>query len=118
MRDLMLDSSGDIVVEENDLALVDGAEQVAQRLRTRLRLIQGEWFLDTEAGLPWFTDILGKNLDFDRTEAVLRREILSTPGVLEIASFSLDYDPQARTLELRFRAVTESGIAEFEGGLP
>jgi hypothetical protein len=124
MRDLKLKdttdaTAGDLMTgEDGDLVLVEGVEQVMQRVRTRLRMIQGEWFLDTEAGLPWFTEVLGKNLDFDRTEAMLRHEILSTPGVLEITRFSMDYDRAKRELHLRFLFTTEDGVAEFEGGIP
>lgn len=118
MRDLMLDVVGDLEIVGGDLPLVDGADQTAQRLRTRLRLIQGEWFLDTEAGLPWFTDILGKNMDMNRTEALLRREILAVPGVLEISAFVLEFDPRSRALSLAFTARTTEGSASFEGSVP
>jgi hypothetical protein len=34
-------------------------EAVGQAVKTRLSLIQGEWFLDTNAGTPYNSQILG-----------------------------------------------------------
>ncbi len=118
MRDLQLDSSGDLLVSEFDLAFVAGADQAAQRIGIALRLFQGEWFLDLDAGLPWFDQLLGKNLDLRQTESVLRREILNTPDVNAITAFSLDYDPRARTLTVAFTADTIFGAAAFKGNVP
>ena len=118
MFDLQLDSGGDIAVTTFDLSLTGSADQVAQRLRTRLRLFLGEWFLDLDAGVPWFDEILGKHLDLRRTEAILRHEILSTPEVLDIIDFSVEYDPKARALTVSFKVNTAFGTASFQGSVP
>lgn len=67
--------------------LVDSPEAVAQAVLTRLRLVQGEWFVDTTAGTPYSTEILGKTTQRQRDFAI-RSQILGTEGVKEIVSYS------------------------------
>src|SRR5208283_5330097 len=38
---------------------INSAAGVGQEVVTRLKLIQGEWYLDQSQGVPWFTQILG-----------------------------------------------------------
>jgi hypothetical protein len=54
MRYRKLDANGDYTFGggSNDF-LVNTPETVAQAVMTRLNLLQGEWFLDTTAGMPW-----------------------------------------------------------------
>jgi len=39
--------------------LINSPEAVAQAVMTRLKLFQGEWFIDTEIGVPYNTKVLG-----------------------------------------------------------
>lgn len=89
--DLHLDASG-------NLALVRDAEAVAQHARQRLMTFEGEWFLDTTAGVPWLADLFGKAFDTALAEAVVKAELLDTDGVVEIASFSVRFGAVARNL--------------------
>jgi len=82
-----------------------GAEATAQRVRTRLLLILGEWFMNTAAGVPWLqlpgvdaTPILGGRNNMAYVEAVLKRVILESDGVKAILSFSVDLDHTTRKL--------------------
>lgn len=67
--------------------LIDSPAAVAQAIQTRLLLMTGEWFLDVTEGTPYATEILGTNTTATRDLAVKRR-ILQTPGVKQIASYS------------------------------
>ncbi len=58
---------------------------VAQCVKTRLALWQGEWFLDQTAGTPYAQSILGKGTNYDEE---LQTIILQTQGVTEIVSYS------------------------------
>jgi hypothetical protein len=60
--------------------LIDDAQCVVQKIQTRLRLNQGDWFLDTTAGVPWNTKVLGKSSANTR-DMVLKSVILGTDGV-------------------------------------
>ncbi|MCA8480251.1 hypothetical protein LGN35_20110 [Burkholderia multivorans] len=77
--------------------LVNTPETVAQAVLTRLRLLRGEWFVDTTAGMPWATDVLGKYTS-GKYDAAIRQCILGTQGVNELTSYSSSVDPETRTL--------------------
>lgn len=67
---------------------VSGTNEVVQRLVTRLKRELGEWFLNTDAGLPWFQDgsgMLGSKPHTKRSiDLLVRREALGTAGVERI----------------------------------
>lgn len=93
-NDLFVDGS-------NNLAIVTGAEAVGQHARQRLKTFQGEWFLDTSAGVPWLAQIMGAKYDPALVEAVVKAEILDTDGVVEITSFSVGFDRSTRNVIIR-----------------
>lgn len=90
-----------ILASDGNLATVNDAEAVGQHVRQRLQTFLGEWFLDTAAGVPWLTDILGRNYDPALAESVVKAEILATDGVEEILSFSVSFDRATRGLLIR-----------------
>ena len=62
---------------------------------------EGEGFLDTEAGVPWLTEIMGRGYDSALADAVVKAEILDTDGVTEITTFSVGFDRGIRRLDIR-----------------
>lgn len=110
-----LDSSGDIVTSGEQFLTGYSAYEVAQNIRTRLKLFTNEWFLNIQAGTPWFDTtgspgILGKN---SRTassrEAVIRRRILLAPGVAGMTAFAVNYDLPTRMLTVQAGTISKSG---------
>lgn len=87
--------------EGGNLVMATGAKAVAQHIRQRLRAFQGEWFLDTTAGVPWLAELLGKQYDPTMAEAVVKAEILDTDAVTEITSFSVGFEKNRRELRIR-----------------
>lgn len=85
----------------------DDAESVAQRVKTRLLLLKEEWFLDTDAGVPYLQEIMVKPANLPLAEAVIKRTILETDGVTEIRSFSLQLNRNTRRLDVQATVVTE-----------
>ncbi len=67
--------------------LVNSPACVAQRVRTRLGLWQGTWFLDNTAGIPWLQDVIGKNTG-PIYDLAIQQYILATPGVSSINGYS------------------------------
>ena len=86
----------------NGMAMVTGADEVVQLVQQRLLTIQGEWFLDTDLGLPWFKEIYKKGADLTMVEGLLKREILNTPGVDLLDSFTLVIDATTRSMTVTF----------------
>ena len=66
------------------------SEEVQQNLWLRFQFFLGEWFLDPQAGVPYFQQILGvKNSDAN-VATILRYVVTSCPGVASLLSFSLN----------------------------
>lgn len=107
-----LDKNGDIVTR--GVQFLNGRDDIAQTIKTRLALYKGEYFRNTAEGTPWFQDILGKNSNLNRVEALLRTRIAATPGVIRLTSFSMDYDLATRKLTVTASALTRFGLAEIE----
>ena len=86
MADLKLTQEHDI--DWNDIRLTeDNAESVAQRIKIRLLRYQGEYFLNTLLGLPYFQEILVKGTAKEYIDTLIIDEISETVGVLTIDSF-------------------------------
>ena len=68
---------------------------VGQQVASRLKLWQGEWFLDTSDGTPYMQDILGFQSNYDLE---IQSRILGTPNVVEITNYSSSINGRALTV--------------------
>lgn len=93
---------------DGNLALVYGAEAVGQHARQRVRTYQGEWFLNTDAGMPWLEQVLGGKPDTVLAEAILKAEILDTDGVETIEAISTRFDRTIRGIAVDTLEITTS----------
>jgi hypothetical protein len=96
LRVRALDQNGDMQFGRGQQEfLIDSTQAVAQCIKTRFGLWQGQWFLNTNEGTPWLTMILGKTSKAVRTYAIQQR-ILGTPYVTGISDYvdSLQPDRQ------------------------
>ena len=78
---------------------VNSPEAVGASVLTRLRLNQGEWFLDKTIGLPLFQQVLGYNTESTR-DLVIKQQILATPGVTSLAAYASEFDAETREFTL------------------
>lgn len=108
MKYRKLDAGGDMVMGTGADHHVNTPDAVAQAVRTRLRLLLGEWMLDTTDGTPWNTQVLGK-YTAELHDAAIRERILGTPGVTRIAAFSSTTDREARALNISVTLDTAYG---------
>lgn len=106
----------DILLDDatNDLDLSRGGDltltpDVAQAIRIRLKFFRGEWFLDREQGVPWFEQIFVKNPNLEHVRAIFRKVIVDTPGVGDVRTVEVTYDPLTRGLSLEFEADSDYG---------
>ena len=110
MSSLALNSDNDFHFEKGKLVFISGYntdDEIIQRLRMRFKFFKGEWFLNSEHGLPYFEEILGtKNLDSNIIESVLRKEVLSVEGIREITKSSIDYDAENRKIKYTISVVS------------
>lgn len=114
MTDLLLDRTAhDLSVPGYDLQFVDGVDLIRQRIKQRLLTIQGEWFLNTDIGLPWFEQIIGKGAQEEQVSALLIQNIVETEGVDAVIEFDLTFNRKARKMLVQFR-VTALGTEILE----
>ncbi len=117
MRYRKLDADGDYVFGGQQADFYrDSPEAVAQAVLTRLRLLRGEWFLDTTEGMPWLTEVLGKYTT-STADAAIRQRILTTPGVTELTAYSSTYDAETRTLSVSATINTIYGTTTVQATL-
>jgi len=96
MRYRTLSPSGDYTWGENGSNfLVNSPEAVGQAVLTRLKLFEGEWFLDKTAGVPYDTEILGAGTENTR-DLAYQTVILQTTGVIGIVEYASYLNPATR----------------------
>lgn len=106
MRVRTMDSDNDMTFGRGGQNfLVNNPAAVAQCVGTRMRLWQGEWFLDTAEGTPWLQQVVGRNTGgfYDQ---VLMARMLGSPGVLSIVSYQSQLDRTTRALTFSSRLET------------
>lgn len=81
-------------------------DAVSQSVQTRLLLLLNEWFLDTGAGVPYLQEITNKPADLALAESRIKTVILETDGVVDITSFSLDFNHATRKLSVSANLTT------------
>lgn len=115
MRDLMLvPNTWSLDKPQFDLQLsTSSGEALAQKLRLRLSMVQGEYYLNTTIGIPYTTRVLVKAPDKVVIDAYFKREILRTVGVAEIKSYSSVYNASTRSLKVSFTVIDSSGDAVY-----
>jgi hypothetical protein len=105
-----LDDDGDIVTQGQQF--IKGREEIAQTVKTRLKLFLGEYFRDITDGTPWYEQVLGKFVSLDTAEAVLRARIANTQGVIQLTSFSTNFDIAERKYSVTAGILTQFGADE------
>ena len=120
--DLLLDldplspSYGDLTWKNGpltpDYTTQSRVDVVAQRLLIRLRSFQGDWFLDTGYGVPYFQRILGHKIKKSAVDLIFQREILAENGVKELTFFESTFENRKYSLSFRVKVTTgeESGL--------
>ena len=100
----------DYYLDENgNRARLYNSDAVAQTVKTRLLLIREEWFLDLDAGLPWFDEMLGKYSSIDKVKSFISSQILNTDGVTEIVRLDVVVDRATREFTMAYEYKDEYG---------
>ena len=121
-KDLMVDENGDLVIDPftHDLAIIDGLDEIAQRIRATLLIRYGEMpNLDPDQGAD-YSNFLGKNFNQNLASSDMSTTIVDKiPEVKSINSITFKELPNRR-LYVEFSAVVsfdDNSSEELEGGL-
>jgi hypothetical protein len=99
--------TGDYVFGQGDGDFyVNEPRAVAQAVKTRLRLFQGEYFVNNTVGMPWQTRVLGYNRA-DTYDAAIRQTISETEGFTNFVNYSSSLDKVTRLLTVSGKINTE-----------
>ena len=110
MSTLKLNASGDLALENGSLVLLaDPVEETAQRLRSKFKMVLGEWHLDPRIGIPLYEEILVKNPDLGAIAEIYREVLLGDEGIQDLDTLTLDLDDSTRALSISFEALHVSG---------
>lgn len=113
MRDMELTETGNLVTGNFKSNEVSGIDELVQRLRTRLRVFFGEFYLDATKGIDYFGTIFKKGTTYTEIANTIKREILNTQDILGLDFFELFTDNLVqRKLRIRFQARSTYGLID------
>lgn len=75
----------------------------------RLKMFQGEWWLDNRLGVPWETQVIGRNTNATR-DLVLFSTMISTQGVTAVTKYSSDLDRNSRHFTVSATIMTQYSV--------
>ena len=86
MRYRRLTATGDYVFGQGSLDYLSDADAAAQAVKTKLKLLLGEWWEDMQDGLPLFQQILLQRATADGIQIV---DLLIKQRIMEVAEVSI-----------------------------
>lgn len=102
--------TGDLVVQNGDLMIVNSGERVAQQVLITLREWLGEWFLKTSDGVPYLEYILVKNPNEAHVRQILTEAIENVEGVKKVTELEFVFNRILRTLTVSYEIATDYGF--------
>lgn len=102
--------TGDLVVQNGDLMIVNNGERVAQQVLITLREWLGEWFLKTSDGVPYLEYILVKNPNESHVRQILTEAIENVEGVKNVTELEFVFNRILRTLTVSYEIDTDYGF--------
>ena len=108
--------TGALVRVDGSFVRIDGVEEIAQHVRVRLRLIQGEVPYNTLLGLRYLGVLLGKGTPPEVRDSEIADAVVGTPGVVTVQNVSSVLDDSTRVLTVTFSATID--VADARRRIP
>ena len=110
MRDFKLNrETWDLEIEDEQQAIVDDIEALAQRLRIKLQHIKGEWVFDTTSGTLSYRAFGDKNPDLEAIESYYKKKIEEDSEIIRVTQITATLNNETRILNIVFEAETIHG---------
>lgn len=100
----------DIALQNNDFILIDNAERISQQIKISLQFWLGEWFLNTQLGVPYLERICVKSPNIQHIRQIFRNTIQNVSGVTAVNALDLTVDASKRVLTVTYTATTTDGV--------
>ncbi len=114
MRYRRLDENGDMTFGNNKFDFVKDLEAVSQAIQTRLKLLKGEWWEDTEEGLPLFQEILASR-NIEKTKRLIIERIQKTQGVLSVDNLIITFENRILNITASVSTIYGETLVSFTG---
>ena len=112
--DLKLLPSGELDLTNGKASLVNGADQVVQKLGIKLQIFTGSWFLDLTLGIPYFEQVLRKGVNEGDILQIFNDALRNTRGVASVDELTLTFNTAARTLSVDGRVTFDDSPESLE----
>jgi hypothetical protein len=110
VRDLAFDfKTGKFILAGGDLSLVADLEAIRQAVQVMCQTFVDEYFLDLDAGIPYFQNVLVKSPNIAAIRQIFKTRIEAVPGVVATTKLDLTFDRVTRSLKIEFAANTDLG---------
>lgn len=109
-----LGSNRDMTIIDGKFKRVNGSDEVIQRIRVAMLHDFGEYFINTESGIPWNEEILGAKGGGRLISNILRNAILKVPGVVQIVDFDVRLDGFSRSYFVTSNVIVQSGPGDAD----
>ena len=103
--------NNDLVIENGNLLMVEGNDEIVQATERILTTNKNEFFLDINLGLE-YKQIQGKNVDEDSIRFAILEAINQDIRVLEVDFVNVNINRRDRELTVDFRYFTVDGVIE------
>lgn len=100
MKAFKVDDKGDLIIENGDLVMIDGDEEITQSMERRLSTNKNEWFLDLDFGLD-YEAIRGKGVTRDRVELAITEAIYQDERIEDAALIVNEVDNSSRVSDMK-----------------
>lgn len=87
----------------------DPVKCAAIKIPSVLQTIQGEWFLDTQVGFPWFPIWRTKAPNLTTLRHLFRKTVAAIDNVASVEDVQFAYDSELRDLKYNLRAKLVDG---------
>ncbi len=110
MMDLLLQNNDLMVAKGDFLMCATDIDAISQTISTRLKTLAGEWFLDSNIGIPYLTKILGKKRSDRFLQKLITDEIRTIPSVKELYNFSFNDGTESRSINVKFETILANQV--------
>ena len=108
MKSLKLEN-GDLKLESGNFQLVEGKDEVKQRLKVELSTNVGEWFLNLQLGVPWM-EMLSEDEPPERFRAEISKVLTADSDVEEIKNVEINMDRPNRKLTINIEIIIDGEL--------
>lgn len=106
MDGFKIDNNGDIVIQDDKIAMVSDTDLITQTVRQVLKTNLGEWWLNENEGIDFYC-LLSKKPNYDQIEDNIKLGLWQVDETFKLTSFNCY--AENRKLTVNFTAVNDNG---------